>query len=433
MENNPPLFKKLDFLYSHLSKRISNAILPFRVKKANMHEGTSLLIFTIVSFLLGFLPAMAGRTISGIKVEISAASGVQAREEAIVEAKRQGFLKIIGEDSENFKATSSLPNEEELENLVEAVEIEKEKISTNRYNATFSVTFDEKALQSFLTNSPQGGKTSAQDDSPFTSSFPLSGSLSLSKDVVLIPAYSSFEEPLLWEPLNPLRAFLRNLPSKNGLSFVVPLGDLEDIMSVSIEDIMADKHQKVRGLIERYKKTLAVVMVMREVSSNQSTYEISFKVFDKEKLVLTTPSEVIEGQNLEECLTQAYDALSQALEPSQISHRRAFEKTFPFNTYPGIAFFDSFKTWQVLKKALQNDPSQAIEITELSRTQARLSIRTSLPLENLIQKLREQGISATITAENILELQLFPQETQTQESFLTDTQESSLDSGGPLY
>ena len=99
----------------------------------------------------GIAPVAASRDIhvSNIAVDVSADSGVEAREEAWREAQVKAWEKIGGPD---------LP-ESSIAGLVSAIVIERERLGPKRYIATLGVVFDSQRASAYLGDEGQAARS----------------------------------------------------------------------------------------------------------------------------------------------------------------------------------------------------------------------------------------------------------------------------------
>ncbi|MXO47002.1 heavy-metal-associated domain-containing protein [Erythrobacter vulgaris] len=90
----------------------------------------------------GIAPVAASRDIqvSGIEVDVQADTGLEAREEAWLEAQVKAWERLDGPD---------LP-ESRIAGLVSAIVIERERLGPKRYVATLGVVFDRQRASAFL-------------------------------------------------------------------------------------------------------------------------------------------------------------------------------------------------------------------------------------------------------------------------------------------
>lgn len=90
----------------------------------------------------GIAPVAASRDIqvSGIEVDVQADTGLEAREEAWLEAQVKAWERLDGPD---------LP-ESRIAGLVSAIVIERERLGPKRYVATLGVVFDRQRASAYL-------------------------------------------------------------------------------------------------------------------------------------------------------------------------------------------------------------------------------------------------------------------------------------------
>ncbi len=274
-----------------------------------------------LSFLCGLSPSFtcyAGMKAGGITVNVKSDSGLKARELAIAEARRKAFIEITQGNSafEYDLKSRGMPSDEALENAVDTFEIEKEKISPKQYIGTLSITFSDQGLRRLLQGRHNQDSTAphkGSDADNTQENNAIKASAALIKDVILVPVYLTSDESLMWDTKNPWHQFWQQAPQEDVLKTRVPLGDVQDIMSVSIEDIMTNRSQRVQGLLERYGKKALVVAILKRVSFEHNELELTVKLFHSDRLVFSGDPLFVEGETLEEAFTKARIDLIKAL------------------------------------------------------------------------------------------------------------------------
>jgi len=193
-------------------------------------------------------------TIDGIVVDVTAESPTKAREQAVAQAEKLAYAKLL-RAVVVAKDRAILPelSNEDIEALVADFSVENEKSSATRYIAKFSVNFDEgRVARLFRSYGVELIRSSEQT-------------------VVLLGVYrpTPDAEPLLWENDNPWRRLLTETAVSRGLfPVVVPLGDVLDESMVSVEQALSLDHQAMTGLMKRYG---ADEVVVAEVISHPET------------------------------------------------------------------------------------------------------------------------------------------------------------------
>jgi len=355
-----------------------------------------------LSFLCGlspFLTCDAGMKIGGITVNVKSDSGLKARELAIAEARRKAFIEITQGNSafEYDLKSRGMPSDEALENAADTFEIEKEKISPKQYIGTLSITFSDQGLRKLLqgrhtqdSTAPNTAPNQVSDADETQENNSTKADAALTKDVILVPVYLTSDESLMWDTKNPWHQFWQQASQEDVLKTRVPLGDVQDIMSVSIEDIMTNRSQRVQGLLERYGKKALVVAILKRVSFEHNELELTVKLFHDGRLMFSGDPLFVEGETLEEAFTKARIKLIKVLQDQNSS--TAQTKNVGLQTYHVTASFNSFEQWQQIRRGLKIGAVQVFSVASLSRTYAKIVIKSALPFHDLMGELARRGL-----------------------------------------
>jgi hypothetical protein len=139
-----------------------------------------------------------------------------------------------------------LPSVERLpvERYVQNFQIADERLSNTRYLARMTVAFDPEQVRDLLRSEH------------------LAFSDEVSAPVVVVPLYDDPIEPAIWPENNPWwSAWAEQLDDESGLRLLMPLGDLQDVGAVTIEQARAGDVIALRRLASRYGAENAVVMI----------------------------------------------------------------------------------------------------------------------------------------------------------------------------
>ncbi len=184
-------------------------------------------------------------TVSGVRVDVRAASAVQAREQALRQGQVEAFRRMISVlVSEGDRARLADPSAETVETMVSDFTVADERSSATRYIAVLTVHFDPARVNAFL-----GGRGVTV----------VKGS---DENVILLGVYRDAPgaAPQLWEETNPWRPLLTDAAVSRGLfPVVVPLGDLEDVAQASAEKALALDAAGLDALMARYGADAVVV------------------------------------------------------------------------------------------------------------------------------------------------------------------------------
>lgn len=344
-------------------------------------------LLLMISFLWCALPlsiAHAGMQVNGIKVDIQSKSGLQARELAIADARRKAFVELTQNNSAfsyDLKA-KGMPTDEALESAVDTFEIENEKISAKQYIGTLSITFSDHGLRRLLSGhyDPEEDNNEGAGDAKDVDG----------KNVILLPIYLTADESQLWQSGNPWHTYWQTAPQEEIFKTLVPLGDVQDIMGTSIEDIMTGHYQRVQTLLDRYEKDALVVAILKRISSAHNELELTVKLFHKERLVFSSEPLFVEGTSLEEGFASARIELIKVLQNQGASVKET--KDAGLQTYHVTATFSSFAQWQQIRRGLKTGAVRHFDVSSLSRTYAKIVIKSNLAFNILASELARKGL-----------------------------------------
>src|SRR5512132_492876 len=187
--------------------------------------------------------------VSGIPVDTTAKDAVTARSQALEQGKKQGLERLMrrlapAQEQNQLPSVSDL----NIERYVRNFEITSEELSPTRYIAKLTVSYEPDAVRELLRSA---GVSFAQE-----SSLP----------IVVVPLYDGPDGARLWSDKNPWwQAWEKNLEPERLLRLVLPLGDLEDMSSLSVEQVQARDRAALLGLAKRYNSQDALVVTAKLV------------------------------------------------------------------------------------------------------------------------------------------------------------------------
>ena len=194
--------------------------------------------------LLGWWPASGTRAqsgpdlfqVSGIEVDATAADAVAAREQALLQGQIEGLRRLMRRltpAAEHGRLPSVGPAE--IERYVQNFEIANEQVATNRYLAQLTVRYEPDAVRDLL----QGAAFSYAE--------------TVSEPIVVLPVYRTSGGAQLWPEGNPWwQAWAEHLDPERLLRLVLPLGDLQDMATVTPEQAMSGDPEALAALGQRY-------------------------------------------------------------------------------------------------------------------------------------------------------------------------------------
>jgi hypothetical protein len=199
-----------------------------------------LLFFILIAIAL-CQPALALSdnvfTVKNINVDVTSSSAADARENAFNNAQLLAFEELINRVlPEELIQSFEMPELSTVSLLVKDYEITEEKLSSVRYIGTYTFRFKEDKVKEFL---DQSGMYYTDVGS---------------KPILVIPFFQTATHTLLWNrDENPwLQAWSRNNNLQGLVPFVVPIGDLEDVSTISDNGLIAYDHDAMQNMVSRY-------------------------------------------------------------------------------------------------------------------------------------------------------------------------------------
>jgi hypothetical protein len=183
--------------------------------------------------------------VSGIAVDATAADAVAAREQALLQGQIEGLRRLLRRLTP-VSEHGRLPavGAAEIQRYVQNFEITDERVASDRYLAQLTVRYDPAAVRDLL----QGQAFSYAE--------------SVSEPLVVLPVYQVPGGPRLWPENNPWwQAWAEHLDPERLLRLVLPLGDLEDMATVTADGAIAGDAAALEALARRYGTDDVLVVV----------------------------------------------------------------------------------------------------------------------------------------------------------------------------
>lgn len=191
-------------------------------------------------------------TVSDVKVDVTAADALSAREEAFAEARIKAFEKLAERMlTEEDMGSFDMPGPDVVSMLIKDYEVTNEKLSTVRYIGTYTFRFEEQGVRRFL----------GQRGHSFTNVG--------SRPLLILPFFEYQNRTVLWSPYNSwLEAWERKGDLDGLVPIVVPLGDLDDVRDLGGDDALTYDERGLSRMLARYGAGEAVLAVA--IPNNQS-------------------------------------------------------------------------------------------------------------------------------------------------------------------
>jgi hypothetical protein len=298
--------------------------------------------------------------VHGVDVDVTAASAAAAREQAIVEAQRKAFERLIAKLSTQGRAQSvPTPQGGALDELVRDFEIDSEKASAVRYIATFTVRFKPAAIRSLLKS----------EHVTFTET--------ASKPLLVLPLYRADGALSLWDDPNPWRdAWGRQGPTNGFVPLTVPYGDIADVQDISADQALARDPDRIQAIAKRYGAAgvlLALATLRTDSKSGKPTLDVTATrlgpVLPEQTLVFSFGDE----PTMDALLDKAVDAVRKGVEDAwKRDNQLRFDALQTLTIKVPIG---SLSDWVEVRRRLAAVPSVSkTEIVSLSRDGAVLAL-----------------------------------------------------------
>ena len=209
-------------------------------------------------------------TVRDVYVEKTTENASDSRQAAIAESEILAFQKLIElivSDKDIPKIKDTPPDE--ISRLIKSFEVDEEKISGNTYKAAFHVSFNQNEVKKFLQKKEIA--LVEKKNSP----------------TLILPIYSYVNgQQELWETSNPWwQAWSGAISENKNSSIILPLGDIEDLSALNIEDIKSSNLDKINELAKKYdaKDTLVVEAKFDDTKfTGKPIIEVSIRLLDKD-------------------------------------------------------------------------------------------------------------------------------------------------------
>ncbi len=215
--------------------------------------------FAVVLVLLA-LPGLAlaadAFAVRGIDVDVTAASVAAAKEQALAEAERVGFRRLL-ERLTMPADHARLPAADALQ-YVRDVAIEQERSSAVRYIAVLTVRYNPTAVKKLLRDA---GLKYAEPRP---------------RAVVVVPVFKAHpgDRAMLWDDPNPWRAAWAAVGSGALVPLQVPTGDVTDLAALDADKALANDAGGLGALGARF-RTADVLVAAAAVNAAGNSLDVS--------------------------------------------------------------------------------------------------------------------------------------------------------------
>ncbi|HYG85865.1 MAG TPA: DUF2066 domain-containing protein [Azospirillum sp.] len=323
-------------------------------------------------------------TVSGVKVDVSAANANEARNQAISEAQRNAWDTLY----QRMAAGRRTPHVSDIDlaRLVQGFEIDEEKVAATRYVGSITVHFRPQAVRDHLANAG-----TAFVEPPM-------------QPLVVLPVTVVGGRPVLWEDRTRWREAWEAHERGNSLvPLAVPEGEMEDLQAIGVEDAVNGTPEPVAAIAQRYKASGVVVAKMDLPASGEPTrgqplvVEVTRYNLDGTHENQTVPVKIDPNDRPEDVLARAVTFVAAALDEGW---RR--ENTVASGPEQSIAVavpVTRLEDWIETRKRLATvNVVSRVDVLSLSRVEALVGLTFRGDVERLRQALARRDLGLTEAA-----------------------------------
>jgi hypothetical protein len=329
--------------------------------------------------------------VSGIEVDASAANAVAARQEALLQGQREGLDRLLrrlvpAEEHGLLPAAGGL----NVDRYVQNFEITDEELSSTRYLAQLTVRYQPDAVRELL-----GGSG-------------LSFTQTRSTPVVVLPLWQGPDGARVWPDDNPWwQAWADNLDPERLFRLVLPLGDLGDMVGLTVEQVQGRDRAALAALASRYgsEDVLVATAAPRSGSGAEAAAPVVQLAMERIGTVeQNNPPETIRGrpgQTVEELLAEAVRGLQDSLDERwKSANLLRFDQA-------GLMVVDipiaALSDWVGINRGLESLPEVSqVEVATFARDKVRAQIRYIGDQFRLEQALARLGLALSREGESWL-------------------------------
>ena len=209
-------------------------------------------------------------SVTGVTVDVTAASAADARDKAISQAQRKAFemlFRRIVADSAHRVVPAVL--ESDLQRMIQGFEIEQERGSEVRYVASMAFKFRPKAVTAYLSSmglqlvdTPPPPVAAAPGTAAASAAVPPAALAVPAKPVLVLPLAQG-AAAVLWEERTPWRGAWEDYAAGAGAGkLLVPAGELTDVADIGAKEAVAGDAVSVVKIASHYDAGQVVVVAL---------------------------------------------------------------------------------------------------------------------------------------------------------------------------
>lgn len=352
--------------------------------------------FLVFFTLIMPLKALASSyTVENIEVDVTADNAVQAREKAFEEAQIKGYQMLAErflspEEMETFEA----PDINTVSALVKDYEVTNEQLSAVRYKGVYKIRYSDKAF-GLGSNGQQ-----MQDDGQLRRG-----------DVLVLPFYESGGRSFLWQ-VNPfLEAWVRARNSGQAGRAIIPVGDIDDITSISDDQARNYDPSRVNAMRLRYQAKDVALMIATPEDMGDGSTNITVSLYNvrpygpelaRQISVRGYPGEMPEQRynrvvaEVSQVMNAGWKretAIQETAAQTRPDYVQQAPLTGPVNGLSAQINFSTVREWVEIKRSIERAYGvKSVQVESMSPRSAKVKVDYQGELDSLRQSLQRVGV-----------------------------------------
>ncbi len=223
------------------------------------------LVFFITFSLNSFAAESDPYVIENVPVNVTSKSPSASRIIATATAHRDAFFVLLARLNLATNVADNV-SDEEISDMVRSEHIDNEKLVGNNYSAVFNITFAKDFVDHILSQKNSKKEEVKKVSEPQQQSY------------LVIPVKLMQKKALIWEENNDWKKSVETFLSQNpNLKFISPQADVDNIATLSIEDLAKVHYASLDPMISRYKASAAYLLFFSLDELNKKiTVDISY-------------------------------------------------------------------------------------------------------------------------------------------------------------
>jgi hypothetical protein len=343
----------------------------------------------LVTCVLATLPAVAGGPIEtsvfavqGVDVDVTSTDATTARNQALMDVQVKAFFQLLGRlgTPELAAEAQTKLKPEDIAPYLRSLSIEQETSAPGRYIGKFTVRFLPDKMQKYF--DAYGIHVPTQQAEP----------------ILILPVWRGADANSLWED-NAWRKAWLDLKGEQGLvPVIIPLGDLEDTETLTVEDALHNDPIKLEAIRKRYgASSLLVAQAQPKEDGGLHVYiegdtrlgKVTFnKIYKAEdgKAESAAPAAV---QKFQVMLEESYKKVEAKIAAAEESARNANKQQSMAVAVP----FSSPREWNAIRSRILTTPNvNGVDLSTLSAEGAVIKLNFTRSVEDLQGNLQRAGL-----------------------------------------